>query len=137
MKVMSGIGLPDGEELMYADACRRSRLRGDENGAVVTATAVALSEIATIDELAALCSVNAPSADSVAEPVESNALRGLLAGAGLVPYVARCGTATDEFEVQIADLVGDLHHLADALGVMWPSVLARAEDYHREERLGV
>ena len=51
--------------------------------------------------------------------------------------MARCGTATDEFEVQIADLVGDLHHLADALGVMWPSVLARAEDYHREERLGV
>lgn len=103
----------------------------------MTATAVALSEIATIGELAALCSVSAPSADSVAEPVESNALRGLLAGAGLVPYVARCGTATDEFESQIADLVGDLHHLADALGVMWSSVLDRAEDYHREERCGV
>ena len=58
-------------------------------------------------------------------------------GTGAVLRVARCGTATDEFEVQIADLVGDLHHLADALGVMWPSVLARAEDYHREERLGV
>lgn len=103
----------------------------------MTATAVALSEIATIDELAALCSVRAPSADSVAESVESNALRGLLAGAGLVPYVERCGTATDEFEVQIADLVGDLHHLADALGVMWSSVLDRAEDYHGEEWCGV
>lgn len=48
---------------------------------------MALSEIATIDELAALCALSAPSADSGAEPVESNALRGLLAGVGLVPYV--------------------------------------------------
>lgn len=98
---------------------------------------MALSEIATIDELAVPCSVTAPSADSVAESVESNALRGLLAGTGVVPYVERCGTAADEFEVQIADLVGHLRHLADALGVMWSSVRGRAEDYHREERLGV
>lgn len=91
-------------------------------GAVVAVTAVALSEIATIDELAALCALSAPCADSVAEPVESNALRGLLAGAGLVPYVARCGTAADEFEVQIADLVGDLHHLADECGTACSTV---------------
>ncbi len=94
----------------------------------MTATAVALSEIATIGELAALCSVSAPSADSVAEAVESNALQEVV-GAGLVPYVARSGTTTDELKSQIADLDGDLHHLADALGVMWSSVLDRAEVY--------
>ncbi|MFZ2175682.1 MAG: hypothetical protein WAW17_16920 [Rhodococcus sp. (in: high G+C Gram-positive bacteria)] len=97
--------------------------------------AAALGKVENIDDLAALCSGRgaAPTADSVPDPAESNALRGLLAGAGLVPYVQRCGTAGDEFEVQIADLIGDLHHLADAVGVDWDCVTSRASSYHGEE----
>lgn len=93
----------------------------------------------TIDDLAVLGDrhTNAPSADTVTGVEQQNALRGLLAAAGLVPYVQRCGTTIDDLEVQIADLIGDLRHLADACEVDWDNVERRVESNYAAELRGV
>jgi len=44
----------------------------------------------------------------------------------------RKGARVDD-ETALADIVGDLRHVADKLGADWDEVLRRAEDYYGEE----
>lgn len=68
----------------------------------------------------------------VTDPAESRAVRALSVVPALVPYVEG-GEPGDDFESAISDLVGDLRHLADHLGVEWEAVTARSAKYHAEE----
>ncbi|WP_301851085.1 hypothetical protein [Rhodococcus pyridinivorans] len=105
---------------------------------IITDYAEALRSAQDIEDLTDLCHrhVGAPTADSVRGVEQQNALRGLLAASGLVVYVRRCRTTNEEFELQIADLVGDLRHLADSLKVSWDEVERRVESNYRAEMSG-
>ena len=101
--------------------------------------AAELQAACDVDDLAVLCirHADAPLADTASGAEQQNALRGLLAASGVVPYLRRCRTTDDEFEAQIADMVCDLRHLADALKVDWGEVGDRVESNYAAEVCGV
>lgn len=72
-------------------------------------------------------------ADSDAYVVEPNAMLALNV-AELVPiYARRCGTTNDEIASVLSDLVSDLRHLADAIGIEWDELDERAADHYAAE----
>lgn len=56
----------------------------------------------------------------------------------LVAYAEHLGgkNLTEEVETAASDLLSDLRHLLDALGVDWQAALSAAEGYYRAEILG-
>ncbi|WP_064257590.1 hypothetical protein [Rhodococcus sp. HS-D2] len=61
---------------------------------------------------------------------ESAAWRAMSALPALLPYIdGEC----DDFESALADLLADLRHLADLLGVDWGEAEYRGQGYHGEE----
>lgn len=58
-------------------------------------------------------------------------MRALSVVPALIPYVEEA-EPDDNFEAVVSDLVGDLRHLADHLGVDWDAVDRRASKYYRE-----
>lgn len=98
--------------------------------------AAQIAEIRTAAQLVAY--VNADSDDlprpevDVTDPIESRAVRALSVVPALIPYVEEA-ESDGNFESAISDLVGDLRHLADHLGVDWDAVDRRAAKYYREE----
>lgn len=66
-------------------------------------------------------------------PADANVVRALPAAHAVVGYADRIGAADDDLRTAIADLVADLRHLADAVGVDWDDVSATADrDYSCE-----
>lgn len=101
-----------------------------------TTYAAKLAAVSTIADLIALNAsqtVDLPAPDDVTDPAESRAVRAMSLVSALAPYAKGCGTETDDFETAITDLVGDLRHLADALGVDFRQVIWRSSRYYREE----
>ena len=49
--------------------------------------------------------------------IHDNGVRAVRAADGMIAYVRRCGTGTEELPTVFADFLSDAHHLADALGV--------------------
>lgn len=76
-----------------------------------------------------------PGWDESADPAESCAVRAMRAVSAVAPYAKGCGSVVDDLESVLCDLVGDLRHLADHLGIAWADVERRSGRYHREERL--
>jgi hypothetical protein len=96
-----------------------------------------LRAASTIDDLAAVCG-RAPAVmdvDLVAGIEQRNALRGARAASALVEHVRRVGVR-DDFDANISDLVCELRHLADVLGVDWGGVMVGADTNYAAEVRG-
>ena len=67
-----------------------------------------------------------------------NSIRARRAARALVAYAQHLGgaTLTEEVEVAAGDLLGDLRHLFDALGVEWDAAVASSEVHYRAEIFG-
>lgn len=71
-------------------------------------------------------------------PRDDNDIRAGWAARALVAYAQHLGGAslTEEVEVAAGDLLGDLRHLFDALGIEWAAAAAAAEEHYRAEIFG-
>lgn len=76
--------------------------------------------------------------DEGMDPQRDNNVRAGWAAQALVAYAQHAGnsTLTDEVETAATDLLSDLRHLFDALGIGWGEALAAADRYYRAEILG-
>ena len=70
----------------------------------------------------------------VGDPQGDNNARAAFGAVALSAFIKRVGK--DVPETELADLLADLMHLADAMGIDFDSVLATAERNHREELRG-
>lgn len=72
------------------------------------------------------------------DPQRDNDIRAARAARALTAYANHVGKGSlgGEVETAIADLLGDLRHMCDALDVDWDGAAARAESYHHHEVLG-
>lgn len=96
----------------------------------------ALKGVRTIADLIALdgsLGRNLPRDPEVRDAAELLAVRAMRVVPAVVPFARGCGTETGDFETAITDLVGELRHLADHLGVDFRRVVSRSARYHREE----
>ncbi|MDO2394781.1 DUF4262 domain-containing protein [Mycobacterium avium subsp. hominissuis] len=73
-----------------------------------------------------------------AEPQEDNNIRAGWAARALVAYAQHVGGASlsEEIEVAAGDLLGDLRHLFDALGVDWDAAVEASGGHYRAEIFG-
>ncbi|MEY8018775.1 hypothetical protein [Mycobacterium servetii] len=67
-----------------------------------------------------------------------NNIRAGWAARALIAYASHLGgqSLVDELETVTGDLLGDLLHLFDALGLDWEEIRERGERFHREEVFG-
>ncbi|MBE5477993.1 hypothetical protein E3G68_005347 [Mycobacteroides abscessus] len=67
-----------------------------------------------------------------------NNIRAGWAARALIAYANHLGdqSLVEELETVTGDLLGDLLHLFDALGLDWEEIRERGERFHREEVLG-
>lgn len=65
-----------------------------------------------------------------------NQLRGLFAAVALKAYAARTGVGGEDFSVSLSDMLGDLRHLCDALGLDFDEQLRRGTWHYTEELHG-
>lgn len=73
--------------------------------------------------------------DDIDDLAERNARRAMFAVAALKGYVAVTG-AVEAPDTSIADLLGDLRHLCDALGLDFGQLSDRGYSYYSEELAG-
>jgi len=98
-------------------------------------------EVSTAQELVELVSGQARESllDSDGlDPMRDNGVRAGWAARGLVAYAVHLGgaTLTEEISVAAGDLLADLRHLFDALGLDWDAALASADMHYRAEIVG-
>ncbi|WP_404316299.1 hypothetical protein [Prescottella equi] len=97
----------------------------------------ALERTRTIPALTALNASlgrNLPRDAEVRDRAELLAVRAMRVIPTVLPFTRGC--ASDDFETALTDLVGDLRHLADHLGVDFRRVVSRSARAHREEVAG-
>lgn len=72
------------------------------------------------------------------DPQRDNDVRAGWAGRALVAYAQHLGgsSLTEDAATAATDLLSDLRHLFDALGVDWEQAVASAEGYYRDEIFG-
>lgn len=106
-------------------------------GTAMRADRIDIADVASLAELLADQSKQELSLDGV-DARHDNTVRAGWAARALVAYATHLGRGHlgDEPETVLADLLSDLHHLADALGVAWIAAAARAERYYGEEIAG-
>lgn len=68
--------------------------------------------------------------------VHDNGVRALRAGDGLITYARTCNTAREEAMTVFGDFLGDLHHLADVMGVDWDEAQRRGAVHYTAELYG-
>ncbi|WP_201453729.1 hypothetical protein [Rhodococcus sp. WAY2] len=68
--------------------------------------------------------------------VHDNGVRALRAGDGLISYARICTTDREEALTVFGDFLGDLHHLADAMGVDWDEAQRRGAVHYTAELYG-
>lgn len=98
-------------------------------------------EVSTAQELVELVSGQARESllDSDGlDPQRDNGARAGWAARGLAAYAVHLGgaTLTEEISVAAGDLLADLRHLFDALGLDWDGALESAEVHYRAEIVG-
>ncbi|QNJ90018.1 DUF4262 domain-containing protein (plasmid) [Mycolicibacterium fluoranthenivorans] len=71
-------------------------------------------------------------------PRRDNDIRAGWAGRALVAYATHLGgsSLTEEVETAASDLLCDMRHLFDALGVDWEAAVTRSDDHYRGEIFG-
>lgn len=98
--------------------------------------------VATVQELADLIAElprrSLVDGDEVDDLRGRNDIRAGWAARALVAYAQHLGGAslTEEVEVAAGDLMGDLRHLFDALGIDWDAAVAVADGDYRDEIFG-
>ncbi len=72
------------------------------------------------------------------DPQRDNDIRAGWAARALVAYAQHLGNAslTEEVETAAADLLSDLRHLFDALGIDWEAAVSSSDDHYRGEIFG-
>ncbi|WP_072814635.1 hypothetical protein [Rhodococcus zopfii] len=75
-----------------------------------------------------------PNTYEITESTEANAVRGLNAARLLAEYMRSVGD--DELQTGLTDLLGDLHHLSDAIGTDWDAAVDAAATHHQAEVAG-
>ncbi|MFV9459522.1 hypothetical protein ACNJ7E_39610 [Rhodococcus sp. NM-2] len=68
--------------------------------------------------------------------VHDNGVRALRAGDGLISYARTCNTDREEAMTVFGDFLGDLHHLADVMGVDWDEAQRRGTVHYTAELYG-
>lgn len=66
-----------------------------------------------------------------------NGIQAEFAEPALIAYAKRVGEMGEPMDTVFGDLLGCLHHLADALGVDWDHVVQSGEKYYDQEIHGV
>jgi hypothetical protein len=95
---------------------------------------LSLSELTSLDWDGNGAMTDAGDPESVSH---DNTRRAGFAVSALEAYADRVGgLASEPVEQHMRDLLGDLHHLANALGVDFRAMLDRAEDTYQEEANG-
>ena len=89
-----------------------------------------LADLAAVRDAQAAHYTDPPTAGC---PAAACAVRAREALSAVVPYGERTRVAADDLESLLADLVADLRHLADHLGVDWRDIDRRAQRYHGDE----
>lgn len=92
----------------------------------------------TVDDLTEAAKLRGltPHAEDLADPAEANAVRALNAVGVLADYSRLVGDDGDDLIVGLTDLLADLRHLADAVGLEWDEADETAYRRHREEVRG-
>lgn len=74
-----------------------------------------------------------PIPSATADPAAARAVRARAALFAVVPYGQRTTADDGDLESLLADLVADLRHLTDQLGIDWHEIVRRAHGYHGDE----
>ncbi|RZL80104.1 MAG: hypothetical protein EOP32_17695 [Rhodococcus sp. (in: high G+C Gram-positive bacteria)] len=77
-----------------------------------------------------------PHAYEIAEPAEVNAVRALNVAGPFADYMRLVGDSDEDLHVGMYDLLADLRHLSDAVGVEWHDVDETAHQRYQEEVAG-
>ena len=130
--------LPWEEGARIGDAQQPLRGRPPEARPVYHATRMAVT---TAQELAELVSERPRQSTLTGEgtdPQRDNDIRAGWAARALVAYAQHLGNAslTEEVETAAADLLSDLRHLFDALGIDWEAAVSSSDGHYRGEIFG-
>lgn len=68
-------------------------------------------------------------------PEEDNLRRAAFATVALITFHGKAFGGDEGIETVLADLLTDLHHLADAVDIDWDDLLAHAENHYVDEAL--
>lgn len=98
--------------------------------------------VSTVQELADLLSEQEPEIDFPNGPYDAqrdNDIRANRGAIALVAYAQRVsgGSLTDEAASTVSDLLSDLRHLCDGLGIDWEAAVASSDINYRDEILGL
>ncbi|MGV9748080.1 hypothetical protein ACWDTG_24720 [Rhodococcus zopfii] len=89
-----------------------------------------LADLAAVRDARA---ANQPDPSATLDPAAARAVRARAALFAVVPYGQRTTADADDLESLLADLVADLRHLTDQLGIDWHDIVRRAHGYHGDE----
>ncbi len=92
--------------------------------------------VRTLADLAAVRDAHTskhPDPSTTLDPAAARAVRACEALVAVVPYGERTHADTDDLGSVLADLAGDLRHLADQLGLDWHDIDRRAQSYYGDE----
>lgn len=92
------------------------------------------AEAIAADDVAAWADLPALRIESCGDHVADNNARASFGARAAAAYANMCGV--NEAETVIADLLGDLRHLCDAIDIDFETVLGRSEVFHQEEIRG-
>lgn len=98
--------------------------------------------VSTAQELADLFTEQKPEIEfpgGTYDPQRDNDIRANRGALALVSYTQRVagGSLTDEAASAVSDLLSDLRHLCDGLGVDWEAAVASSDTNYRDEILGL
>lgn len=81
-----------------------------------------------------------PRCYEIEDPAEANAVRALNVVGVLADYMRLVGDAGEDLKIGVVDLLVDLlvdlHHLTDAVGVDWDEVLGDSDRHYRADVAG-
>ncbi|WP_229568626.1 MULTISPECIES: hypothetical protein [unclassified Rhodococcus (in: high G+C Gram-positive bacteria)] len=77
-----------------------------------------------------------PRCYEIEDPAEANAVRALNVVGVLADYMRLVGDAGEDLKIGVLDLLVDLHHLTDAVGVDWDEVLDDSNRHYRADVAG-
>lgn len=106
-----------------------------------TDTVQALPVLRTVESIEDLAKAAAqrgqtPRSYEIEDPAEANAVRALNVVDVLADYMRLVGDAGEDLNIGVVDLLGDLHHLTDAVGVDWDKALDDSDRHYRAEVAG-
>lgn len=97
-----------------------------------------LRAVESVEDLAKAAALRGqtPRSYEISDPQEANAVRALNVVDVLADYMRLVGDSGEDLKIGVTDLLGDLHHLADAVGVDWDEALDDSSRHYRAEVAG-